>query len=137
MTPVDLHGLQGLGCLTTFFTTCCRRISAPASGLPPALPSALTWVSTGLLLSHILTPVFWFNCTKFLSSFLKIHCPRGTAMVTDGPGVFLGPSCPCLCRAQRKLPAASHTSHPCSPPQLLKPGHANPIHMLPVKAGFL
>lgn len=55
---------QGLSCLTLGCPMGCRGISAPAPGAPPA-PPALTWVSAGLFLSYILTPLFGYSCPGF------------------------------------------------------------------------
>uniref|UniRef100_A0A8B9RQG0 Amidophosphoribosyltransferase n=1 Tax=Accipiter nisus TaxID=211598 RepID=A0A8B9RQG0_9AVES len=55
--PWTSLGCRGTACLTRVFTTGCRGIFAPAPGASPPPPSALTLVSAGLFLLHVLTPL--------------------------------------------------------------------------------
>lgn len=56
-SPMALHRHQGYRYITMVFPTGCRRISAPAPGATPCLPS-LTSMSAEWFVSYILTPLF-------------------------------------------------------------------------------
>lgn len=62
------------------FTTGCRDVSAPACGAPLPAPHALTLVSAGLFLSHLLTPFSHTCCALFTLSLICYH--RGTTSIT-------------------------------------------------------
>ena len=62
-STLDLHGLQGHGCLTMG----CRGISALAPAVPPPSHSSLIWVFAEMLLTHVLTSLF--GCHYFCSFF--------------------------------------------------------------------
>lgn len=140
--PLGIYLLQCLvlhqehSCLTTS----CRGISALVPGAAPPPPSALTSVSAELFLlkcslSQLHLPLCPVSPQPCLLNTLSqrwdkwqrcCHCSDGLSL-----GLWwvpLGPAWHCICQTQWKFLAASHRSHPCSPP-LPKACHADSIRV--------
>lgn len=60
-STMDLPGLQGRSCTTLVCTPGCKGVSALASVALLVPPSALTWVSADLFISHTLIPLSWMQ----------------------------------------------------------------------------
>jgi len=114
---------RGTTCLTMVFIISCKgRLSALVSQAPPP-PSFFTDLGVcrvvALTLSHSSLPTA-ISPQCFLP-LLRIRYPRGATTVADGLGfgqwqVHLGDSWHWLYQTWGMLLAASHRSHPSSPP---------------------
>lgn len=130
--PVDLHGLQGHGCLIVVCPMGCMRISA---SVPEALalpPPALTLVSPELFHIFSLLPSLAADAFSPLLKYVPTE-----ALITISDCLSLGQQCiclgsswHCLCQIQGKT-ESSWRSHSYSPPPWPpKACHVNPIHMV-------
>ncbi|XP_049649850.1 uncharacterized protein LOC126035357 [Accipiter gentilis] len=118
---------RGTACLTMVFTTGCRGISALVPGAPPPPPSSLTWVSAGLFLSHILTPLFRLLLRSRFFPLLKYVIPEALPPSLIGSALASGGSFLELAGTGSIGHVGSFWRLLTEATQLPKPCHANPI----------